>query len=450
MHVLIDNDRRWKFLAGMVLSLPVFVSLSIQGHLYSIAIQLVGVFGLLVLFLNGQNGDFSLETLEHKFVLVFFFSCLVSLLGNYYLDSGIGVRQVAGLLRYLLLLLVYFLAYRYFQRNDGFAFILDGVIAGTTLGSIAVIISLFFLLSRGLLPFGSHEIHNTIFLREIFLGYPNKLGALWGTALLFVLAFRNLKVFMLCGIPLTSSLILALPKASLIGLTISLLVSALLCARNINWRGALLLGVYLVLLVSTCYKFDFFNGSLYSPTRMDIKKEVASSLFNLTAVAVDTTTKAFDTTAETRTTAAAVDTTTAASTTAIIRPLFHTAFGHGFKSPDETLPRVNYGGKSVQMGSAHDQYIEVFLKTGIVGLVSFMGFLLVTLYKHLRQAISSGNGVAYDHKAIIVIMTGFLVSNLAQENFTTDPVATLSFLLLGYLNGGIKRSSYIQEQYAKR
>ncbi|MBI4832382.1 MAG: O-antigen ligase family protein [Candidatus Lindowbacteria bacterium] len=108
-------------------------------------------------------------------------------------------------------------------------------------------------------------------------------------------------------------------------------------------------------------------------------------------------------------------------------------FGVGWGAFEKAYPRYMIpGGYPVKL--AHNNYLQVWAETGIIGLNAFVGLWLVVVYTFWRKARSSSvgslRGIACGFGAAVI---GFLAQSLTDFSLYLPTLAYLLFAMLGLL-----------------
>lgn len=385
------------FIVGIIFSIPFAINIFIAREI-TLPVQVAGELILLVLLIKTFNFNKKLISCEHIFLALFLLSSVLSIALHYLDDQHLTVTQILSFTRYIMFIMLYIYGLLCLSEKQQLDGLIDGLIVGATICTAFMISYLLNLVFYHELLFKAHQIHNSIAMMKMFPGYPNKLSALYGIIVIFILFKRKISPILIISLLLIATLLLfAMGKASLIGLGVSMIGIAIICRKEINLKTTKILVSYLVLLIVVLYFLGYFNSNTQSILpRLEVAgAAVAQSMANL---------KIF-------------------------------LFGYGYKAVQNVIPTIIYNGQLLNIGSAHNQYIEILLKTGFAGLLLIGVFVLIILIKSWRK-IKEPDRFYYE-KSIYFIIIGLLISNISQENFTAEPIASISMLMLGYLNGRI-------------
>lgn len=397
------------FLIGLLLSLPFGIPVYFKGIETLLSVQLISAALLLFLILPNyfawrnipRNSD---SLLVVPFILV----SLISLAVNYY---SLGIHNILSFIKYIILFSVFFVGYFCFDDEHKYTILLRGLIFGAIVGSLIFYYCFLQLLWDGALIFKSHQIHNNLKLMAAFFGYPNKLSALYFLILLLTLTNKtiNSKELLAGGLIISPFLFFALSKASTSCFLLSILFIIYLDKKMFN-NNAIIITSYILVFVVFGFITGYFNNDVTSSfgPRLDLKLEVINTLDGLNAKML--------------------------------------LVGNAFGSVMVYLPSILLAGKEYHIGSAHDQYVEIFIKTGVLGLISFAGFWIINLTRSIMKLGKPGSEKFYDYRVIAIFLFTLLLGNFAQENYSAEPIATTAYLLLGCC---LRKASTICEKKLK-
>lgn len=401
------------FIIGVVLAIPFATKILFLREIV-LPIQVLGEFVLLFLLIKRLPMKIKMSA-EHYFLGCFLIISLLSIAITYINDGFITITSVLSFIRYISFIMLYFVGLVVLCENGSINRLIDGLIVGAAISSVFIVVYLLYLVYQGELLLKSHQVHNGVLLMQTFHGYPNKLSALYGTILVLMLYRKDIsKLVVISALLIGTMLFFAMGKASLIGLGVSLVMLIILRFNKLNFYLGRIVAVYLVTISVAFYFTGYFNSNTQSILpRLQVTAATVQSI--------------------------------SSSPDGMSVPLL----GHGYKAVQNVLPTINYRGKVMNIGSSHNQYVEVLLKTGFIGLLSFCAFLFVIILKTLRHFFKNSEDYDGITWAITCILIGFLLSNFSQENFTAEPVASVSFLFLGYLSGRVleEKRTLMKQRY---
>lgn len=85
-------------------------------------------------------------------------------------------------------------------------------------------------------------------------------------------------------------------------------------------------------------------------------------------------------------------------------------------------------------GTTHQQYLEVWYKTGLVGVLVYFGFLLFNFCKAHKYFYSISGGNVFHKAALYSFAAGVLVSAIFQSTITYQVLGNILFFSIGYIN----------------
>lgn len=398
-------------LLGLVVAVPFTVPLSVAGKEYEVG--LFFVYLLLFAYL------FSLRIFLHRrtriprnrFTMLIFLLMFTNILA--WLIAGIGgyatMSGFFSLMYWICLISFYFIGVIVARSEKRLMFFTSSVITTSSLVSVFAI--LYWQTQTGSSPFvPSDVLYTRHIVREVIISWPNYYGIFLSLNLALIVGIlsdqkKPASRLMLLGLslPMIVALLLTVSISALVGLAVSMFtITALI---KMGHRKGAVVGFVMLLILSFA-----FVPTILQRVRGRLERGLysESERGRLTIRGIE-------------------------------HWLRSPVVGYGFQTYSDLIPgvylRLPRTTKYIETASAHNEYVTILLKSGLLGLAPFLILVVYVLKKSVQLLhmleFGTSRGVILGMIAVIVAL---LVGGFAHDTFHFFPASALFWIYTGALS----------------